>query len=103
MYGMGGNMQQMMKQAQKLQKQMMDAQEALNKETFEGLSTNDYVKVTLTGDRKVTALEINEAIVDPDDVEMLNDMVMMAVNDGLSKVEAAHEKTMGRYTKGLPF
>jgi DNA-binding YbaB/EbfC family protein len=102
MRGMG-NMQQMMKQAQKLQKQMVEAQEALNAQMFEGVSTNDYVKVSISGDRKLTAIEINQAIVDPEDIEMLNDMVMMAVNDGLAKVEEAHEQTMGRYTKGLPF
>jgi len=102
MRGMG-NMQQMMKQAQKLQKQMMEAQEGLNSQVFEGVSTNDYVKATFTGERKMTNIEINEQIVDPEDVEMLNDMVMIAVNDALAKVEEAHEKTMGRYTKGLPF
>ena len=102
MRGMG-NMQQMMKQAQKLQKQMMEAQEALNEQEFVGVSTNDYVKATLSGERKLKSLDINEAIVDPDDVDMLSDMVLMAVNDGLEKVAQAHEQTMGRYTKGLPF
>ena len=102
MRGMG-NMQQMMKQAQKLQKQMMEAQETLNTQEFVGLSSNDYVKATLTGDRKLKAIEINQAIVDPEDVDMLSDMVLMAVNDGLAKVEEAQEQTMGKYTKGLPF
>jgi DNA-binding YbaB/EbfC family protein len=98
-----GNMNQLMQQAKKLQKQMAEAQETLNAQVFEGASTNDYVKVTITGERKVSNLEINEAIVDPQDIDMLSDMILMAVNDGLAKVEEAHEKTMGRYTQGLPF
>lgn len=98
-----GNMQQMMKQAQKLQKQMMDAQEQLNQQEFTGKSTNEYVTTTFTGNRQMKNLEINEAIIDPEDADMLSDMVLMAVNDALTQIEDANEKTMGKYTKGLPF
>ena len=102
MRGMG-NMQQMMKQAQKLQKQMMEAKATLDEQEFVGTSTNDYVKATVTGAKKLVDLEINEAIVDPEDVDMLNDMVVQAVNAALDKAKETEEKTMGRYTQGLPF
>ncbi|MGX7329864.1 YbaB/EbfC family nucleoid-associated protein [Enterococcus bulliens] len=101
MRGMG-NMQGMMKQVQKMQKEMGQAQEALNQKEFTGESTNGYVKVTVTGDRKVKAVTIAPEVVDPDDVEMLEDLVALAVNDVISKVEKEIESTMGKYTKGLP-
>jgi DNA-binding YbaB/EbfC family protein len=102
MKGMG-NMQGMMKQMQKMQKQMTDEQDRLNATEFTGKSTNDYVVATLTGDRRVTNLEVNADVVDPDDVDMLTDLVMLAVNDALTQIDTTTEKTMGKYTKGLPF
>lgn len=101
MRGMG-NMQGMMKQVQKMQKEMAAAQEALNVKEFTGESTNGYVKVTVTGDRKVKAVTVDPAIVDPEDVEMLEDMIALAVNDVIGKVETEIGATMGKYTKGLP-
>ena len=81
MRGMG-NMQGMMKQMQKMQKEMMKEQEALNSKEFIGESTNGYVKATFTGDKMLQDIAINEAIVDADDVEMLQDMIILAINDG---------------------
>lgn len=101
MRGMG-NMQGMMKQMQKMQKDMVKAQEALNEKQFTGVATNDLVTVTFTGDRKMVDMSIQEAVVDPDDVEMLQDLVMLAVNDALAQIEKETEATMGKYTKGLP-
>ena len=101
MRGMG-NMQGMMKQMQKMQKDMAKAQEALNQQEFIGEATNGYVKAIFTGNRKMTGIEIAEGVIDPEDAEMLQDLVIMAVNDALSKIEQETEKTMGRYTKGLP-
>ncbi|MGX7350654.1 YbaB/EbfC family nucleoid-associated protein [Enterococcus canis] len=101
MRGMG-NMQGMMKQMQKMQKDMVKAQEALNEKQFTGAATNDLVTVTFTGDRKMVDMSIQEAVVDPDDVEMLQDLVMLAVNDALAQIEKETEATMGKYTKGLP-
>lgn len=101
MRGMG-NMQGMMKQVQKMQKEMTKAQEALNNTEFTGESTNSYVKVTATGDRKVKDIVIDPAIIDAEDPEMLQDLVLMAVNDVLTKVEKASEETLGKYTKGIP-
>lgn len=101
MRGMG-NMQGMMKQVQKMQKEMVKAQEALNEREFTGESTNGYVKITITGDRKVKEVAIDPAIVDPEDVEMMEDLVAMAMNDVIQKVEKEIEATMGKYTKGIP-
>lgn len=101
MRGMG-NMQGMMKQMQKMQKDMTKAQEALNVTEFVGESTNGYVKVTATGDRKIKDVVIAPDIIDPEDPEMLQDLVLMAVNDVLTKVEKESEASLGKYTKGLP-
>lgn len=100
MRGMG-NMQGMMKQVQKMQKDMEKAQSELNEREFVGEATNQLVTATFTGDRKLKDISIKEDVVDPEDVEMLQDLVIMAVNDGLAKVEKETESTMGKYTKGL--
>lgn len=102
MRGMG-NMQGMMKQVQKMQKEMVQAQDKLNEREFTGAATNDLVKVVFTGNRRMKDLQINEGVVDPEDTEMLQDLVIMAVNDALAKIDVETEKTMGKYTKGLPF
>ncbi|ONN43689.1 YbaB/EbfC family nucleoid-associated protein [Enterococcus mundtii] len=102
MRGMG-NMQGMMKQVQKMQKEMGEAQEKLNETEFTGSSTNDLVKVVFTGNRRMKDIQINDEVVDPEDKEMLQDLIVMAVNDVLEKIDTESEKTMGKYTKGLPF
>lgn len=101
MRGMG-NMQGMMKQVQKMQKEMVKAQEALNEKEFTGEATNQLVKVVFTGDRKMKDIEINPDVIDPEDGEMLQDLIVMAVNDVLTKIEKETEQTMGKYTKGMP-
>ncbi|MFL0441297.1 YbaB/EbfC family nucleoid-associated protein [Enterococcus pernyi] len=102
MRGMG-NMQGMMKQVQKMQKEMGEAQEKLNETEFTGSSTNDLVKVVFTGNRRMKDIQINDEVVDPEDTEMLQDLIVMAVNDVLEKIDTESEKTMGKYTKGFPF
>ena len=89
MRGMG-NMQGMMKQVQKMQKE------------FIGEATNQLVTATFTGDRTMKDLTIKEDVVDPEDVDMLQDLVIMAVNDALVKIEKETEATLGKYTKGMP-
>lgn len=101
MRGMG-NMQGMMKQVQKMQKDMEKAQAELNQKEFIGEATNQFVKVIMTGDRKVQEVVIKEEIVDSEEVEMLQDLVTIAMNDALKKVEQATESTLGQYTKGMP-
>ena len=96
-----GNMQQLMKQAQKMQKQMMAEQKDLAAQEFVGVAPDDMVSAKFTGDKKLVDLQIKPEAVDPDDVDMLTDLVMAAVNDGLQKVDAATQQKLGKYTKGL--
>ncbi|WP_047998949.1 YbaB/EbfC family nucleoid-associated protein [Lactiplantibacillus herbarum] len=100
MRGMG-NMQGMMKQMKKMQEQMTAEQANLNEQTFAGVAPDDMVKVTFTGDKKMKDITINPDAVDPEDVDMLQDLVITAVNDALSKIDAQTQNTMGKYTKGL--
>lgn len=102
MRGMG-NMQGMMKQMQKLQKEMEQAQEYLNGLEFVGQSTSDFVQVKMNGKREVLDVVLKPEVVDPDDVDMLQDLLVAAMNDALNKVEERSQEVMGKYTKGLPF
>lgn len=101
MRGMG-NMQGMMKQMQKMQKEMVKTQEALNEKEFIGTASGDLVSVTMTGDRKMKSISIKPEVVDPEDIEILEDLIVLASNDALAKVEAETEATMGKYTKNIP-
>jgi nucleoid-associated protein EbfC len=94
-------MQQMMKQVKKMQEQMMKAQEELATKTVEGTAGGGVVTVKITGQRKVLDIAIKPEAVDPNDVEMLQDLVLTAVNDALVKVEELVEKDMGKYTSGM--
>ena len=100
MRGMG-NMQGMMKQMQKLQKQMAQAQEELNQTEYVGSSQSDLVQVTVNGKRQVLSVSIKPEAVDGDDVELLQDLVLMATNRALVQAEKANEQTMGQFTRGL--
>lgn len=104
MRGMG-NMQGMMKKMQKMQKEMMEAQEALNAEQFEGAAGGGMVKVTVTGQREIVDVNLDAAVVDPEDIEMLQDLIVVATNEALKKVEEKTNATMGKFTQGmnLPF
>ncbi|GBG96927.1 DNA-binding protein YbaB [Lactococcus termiticola] len=97
------NMQNMMKQAQKLQKQMAASQEEIANSTFLGKSAQDLVTAEFTGDRKLTKLNINSDLIDPEDPETLQEMIADAVNDGLTQIEKETEQKLGKFTKGLPF
>ena len=100
MRGMG-NMQGMMKQMQKLQKQKAQAQEELNQTEYVGSSQSDLVQVTVNGKRQVLSVSIKPEAVDGDDVELLQDLVLMATNRALEQAEKANEQTMGQFTRGL--
>lgn len=97
------NMQNIMKQAQKLQKQMEKSQAELAATSFVGTSAQDLVTATFTGDKKLVSIDFKADVVDPDDIETLQDMTMQAVNDALSQIEAATQKTMGAFAGKLPF
>jgi hypothetical protein len=105
MRGGMGNMQNMMKQMQKMQKKMAEAQEELGQQKIEGTAGGGMVTVVVSGHKEVVDVIIKPEAVDPDDVEMLQDLVLAATNDALKKVEELTNNTMGQFTKGmnLPF
>jgi nucleoid-associated protein EbfC len=94
-------MQQMMKQVKKMQEQMMKAQEELAVKAVEGSAGGGVVTVKISGQRKIQEITIKPEAVDPNDVEMLQDLVLTAMNDALAKVEELVEKDMGKYTSGM--
>lgn len=97
------NMQNMMRQAQKLQKQMAASKDEIDASTFVGKSPQELVCVEFTGDKKLRTIHFNAEIIDPDDVETLQEMTIAAVNDALGQIEKITEEKMGKFTKGLPF
>ena len=100
--GLGGmNMQQMMKQAKKLQEQMAQEQENITAQEFTAASADNLVVATFTGDRKLKDLKINKDTIDPDDPDMLQDLIIDAVNKGISSIDEATQASLGKYTKGL--
>ncbi|MFS0784115.1 YbaB/EbfC family nucleoid-associated protein [Bacillus sp. 1P06AnD] len=100
MRGMG-NMQNMMKQMQKMQKKMADAQEELAEKRIEGSAGGGMVAVTISGNKEIVEVKIKPEVVDPDDIEMLEDLVLAATNDALKKIDELTAQTMGQFTKGL--
>ena len=96
-------MQNMMKQAQKLQKQMEQKQADLAAQEFVGKSAQDLVVATFSGDKKLISIDFKEAVVDPEDTETLADMTAQAINDALSQIDQATKKTMGAFANKLPF
>ncbi len=101
MRGGMGNMQKMMKQMQKLQKDMAKAQEELAEKTMEGTAGGGMVTVVVNGQKEVIDVKIKEEVVDPEDIEMLQDLVLAATNDALKKMEDLTNETMGQFTKGM--
>ena len=100
--GMGGmNMNGMMKKVQKMQKQMQEMQEQLKKQTIEATAGGGVVKVTMDGEKQVKGIAIDPSAVDPEDVEMLQDLVVSAVNEALRQAGDAMEKGMSSVTGGL--
>ena len=97
------NMQSMMKQAQKLQKQMEQSQAELAATEFVGKSAQDLVTATLTGDKKVVKIDFQTAVVDPEDLETLSDMTVQALNNALEQIDVATKKKMGAFAGKLPF
>ena len=98
--GMGGmppNMNQLMKQAQKMQKNMEDAQATLEEKTLEVSSGGGVVKVVITGKKEIQELTIDPAAVDPEDVEMLQDLLISAVNEAFRQADEMVQKEMGKF------
>lgn len=97
----GGQMQQMMRQAQKLQQQMAETQAALEEREFEASAGGGIVSAKVNGKKELLSLTIQPEAVDPKDVEMLQDMVMAAVNEALRQANETVEREMGKLTGGL--
>ena len=96
-------MQNMMRQAQKLQKQMEKSQAELAATQFTGSSVQDLVTATFTGDKKVVSNDIKSEVVDAEDIETLQEMTVQAINDALTKVDEATQKKLGAFAGKLPF
>lgn len=102
--GMGkgpGNMQSMIKQAQKMQEDMQKAQAELEVQEFSATSGGGAVKATVSGKKEITSLTISPEAVDPEDVEMLQDLIISAVNEAMRQVETASEEQMNSITGGM--
>lgn len=97
----GGNINNLMKQAQKLQKEMAQAQQELEEKEFEASVGGGAVLVKVNGKKEVLSIKIKEEVVDPDDVEMLEDLVLSAVNEALKKAEEETANKMGKLTGGI--
>ncbi len=99
--GMPGNMNNMMKQIKKMQKEMTEAQESLEQKVYEASAGGGAVKATVSGEKRLSAIEFSPDAVDVDDMEMLSDMIIAAVNEALTKAEEDAVQSMSKFTAGL--
>lgn len=94
----GGNMQQLMRQAQKMQEDMLKAKEELAETEVTASSGGGMVEVTMTCDKRVTAVKINPDVVDADDIEMLEDLIVAALNEATKLADEESEGRMGQFS-----
>ena len=99
--GMGGNMNNMIKQAQKMQQNMLKMQEEIEQSEFEATAGGGAVCVKMSGKKELSEVKIKPEAVDPDDVEMLEDLILTAVNDVIKQVDNASASKMSSITGGL--
>ncbi|MCR5453065.1 MAG: YbaB/EbfC family nucleoid-associated protein [Lachnospiraceae bacterium] len=99
--GMPGNMNNLMKQAQKMQRQMEESQKELEEKEITAAAGGGAVEVTVSGKKEIVKVHIDPEAVDPDDVEMLEDMIMAATNEALRQMEDLSAQTMSKFTGGL--
>ncbi|MGN1314918.1 MAG: YbaB/EbfC family nucleoid-associated protein [Lachnospiraceae bacterium] len=99
--GMPGNMNNLMKQAQRMQRQMEESQRELEAKEFTAKAGGGAVEVTVTGKKAVTKVSISKDVVDPEDVEMLEDLIMAATNEAIKMAEEESTVMMSRMTGGL--
>lgn len=100
-FGGGANMQQLMRQAQKMQQDMEKAQQELADTQLEASAGGGMVICTVTGMKEIISLKINPEIVDPEDVEMLEDTVLAAVREAVAKAEELYKNKMGAIAGGM--
>ena len=98
---MPGNMNNLMKQAQRMQRQMEEGQKELESKEFTAAAGGGAVEVTVTGKKELVSVKLAEEVVDPDDIEMLQDLIVAAANEALRKAEDASSEMMGKMTGGL--
>lgn len=99
--GMPGNMANLMKQAQKMQRQMEDQAKEMETKEFTATAGGGAVEVTVSGIREVTKVKLQEEVVDPEDIEMLEDLIVAATNEALRKVEEESSSAMSKLTGGM--
>ena len=99
--GMPGNMSNLMKQAQKMQRQMEEATKALEEEEVTATAGDGAVEVTVSGKKEVTKIKLSQEVVDPDDIEMLEDLIVAATNEALRAMEEKAQSSMAKITGGM--
>ena len=99
--GMPGNKNNLLKKAQKIHRQVEENQKALEEKEFTAAAGGGAVEVTISGKREVTKVKLAEEVVDPDDIEMLEDLIVAATNEALRKVEQENQAVMSKLTGGL--
>ena len=99
--GMPGNMNNLMKQAQRMQRQMEESQKELETKEFTAKAGGGAVEVTVTGSKEVTKVILSKDAVDPDDIEMLQDLILAATNEALKMADDANSAVMSKMTGGL--
>ena len=99
--GMPGNMANLMKQAQKMQRQMEEQAKEMETKEFTSTAGGGAVEVTVSGAKKVLKIKLDEEVVDPEDVEMLEDLIVAAVNDAFEKVDEESASSMSKFTGGM--
>ncbi len=98
---MPGNMNNLMKQAQRMQRQMEESQKNLEEAEYTAKAGGGAVEVTVSGKKEVKSLKLAPDVVDPDDIEMLQDLIVAALNEAFGQVDSASEEVMGKLTGGL--
>lgn len=99
--GMPGNMNNLMKQAQRMQRQMEEANKELEEKQYSASAGGGAVTVTVSGKKEVVAVKLLEEVVDPDDIEMLQDLIMAATNEAFRQMEEESSAAMAKLTGGL--
>ena len=99
--GMPGNMNNLMKQAQRMQRQMEEAQKELEEKEVTAAAGGGAVEVTVSGKHEVTKIKLSEEVVDPDDIEMLEDLIMAATNEAFRKLDEESQSSMAKITGGI--
>ena len=98
---MPGNMSNLMKQAQRMQRQMEEGQKELETKEFTAAAGGGAVEVTVSGKKEILKVTLSEEVVDPEDIEMLQDLIVAAANEALRKADEASSELMGKMTGGL--